>query len=382
MSWKRTDEQAERHRFIEDWLKVEYSFSALCDYYGISRKTGYKLINRFKEEGLQATEARSHTRHTHPNRLSDNMQQLILELKHRFPKWGPSKLRDWLVINRTEFHPPAASTISELLKRHGLVKPRRYRRHVPAYSDPFLDCDASNAVWSADYKGQFKVGNKYCYPLTISDNYSRFLLLCEGLEGPRLESTMKGFEKAFIEYGMPDAIRTDNGTPFASCGVGGLSRLSIWWLKLGILPERIDAGCPEQNGRHERMHRTLKEATAKPAETNFKAQQESFDKFRNEYNQERPHEALNGKRPADVYTASAKQYTGKLEEFDYARNKEIRRVRRNGDIKCFNRQFYLSTLLTGESVGLEIIDDGKAMVYLGRLRLGLVDARAGKVVRI
>jgi len=206
-------------------------------------------------------------------------------------------------------------------------------------------------------------------------------LLCDGLEGTRLEDTKKGFEKAFIEYGLPDRIRTDNGVPFASCGIGGLSQLSIWWLKLGILPERIEPGHPEQNGRHERMHRTLKEATANPARTSFRAQQRCFNEFRETYNHERPHEALNGKSPADVYETSAREYTKTPKEIEYSNEMEIRRVRRNGNIKCFNNEYYLSGLLIGENVALEMIDDGKAIIYFSKLKLGIVDAREPRIIR-
>lgn len=379
MSWQTQSEQEERLKFIGEWLKSEISFSHLCLRYGVSRKTGYKWVHRYESEGLIGLEPRSHTRHYHPNLTSLEMQEKILSLKFRHPTWGPLKLREWLL--RREDGVPAASTIGELLQRHGLVKPRKRRRRVPGHTSPLSACDRANRVWSADYKGQFLVKDKYCYPLTITDNYSRYLLLCEGLEGTRLEETKRGFERAFIEYGLPDKIRTDNGVPFASCGVGGLSQLSIWWLKLGILPERIDAGHPEQNGRHERMHRTLKEATASPARSSFRAQQRCFDEFREIYNRERPHEALNGDTPADVYQRSNREYTKTPEEIEYPEEMKIRRVRKNGDIKCFNNEYYLSGLLTGENVALEMIDDGKAIIYFSKLKLGIVDAREPKIIR-
>ena len=379
MVWDSKSEQDERLRFIGEWLKQEHCFSGLCERYGVSRKTGYKWVNRYQYEGIGGLEARSHARHFHPNLTSREVQEAIINLKFRYPSWGPVKLRDWLL--RREVLSPAASTIGELLKRHGLVKSRKYRRRVPAHSEPFSACNAPNTVWSADYKGQFLVKDKYCYPLTITDNYSRYLLRCDGLEGPRLDATMKGFERAFMEYGLPERIRTDNGVPFASCGVGGLSRLSIWWLKLGILPERIEPGHPEQNGRHERMHRTLKECTAKPAQKSFRAQQRSFDDFRQVYNHERPHQALEGRCPADVYQTSAREYHQAPKEVLYPEQMQIRRVRCNGDIKCFNKTYYLSGLLTGENIGLEMIDDGKAIIYFARLKLGIVDARSGKIIR-
>jgi putative transposase len=243
MTWQATDERREKIKFIGDWLKGEYSFIDLCRRYEISRKTGYKLINRFKEEGETAVQALSHARHNHPNATAYEKQERLISLKHRYPKWGPEKIRDWLLLNEPNKEWPASSTIGEILKKHGLVKPRKYKKRVPAHSEPFLECNESNRVWSADYKGQFRVGEPYCYPLTITDNYSRFLFMCKGLDGPKLKETMEGFRQVFIEYGLPDAIRTDNGQPFAGLSVGGLTRLSIWWLKLGIMPERIQPGC-------------------------------------------------------------------------------------------------------------------------------------------
>jgi len=382
MSWQNTDEHKERLKFIGDWLKEEFSFTALCRRYGISRKTGYKLINRFKEEGEQALRPRSHGRHHHPNAISYEVQKRVIELKHRFPQWGPEKLRDWLFLNEGHQSWPAASTLGDILKKHGLVKPRKYRKQVPAYSNPFSGCTAPNDVWRADFKGQFKVDGRYCYPLTISDNHSRFLLLCKGLGHPSLKETMPGFEQAFIEFGLPDAIKTDNGQPFAGLGIGGLTPLSIWLLKLGIMPERIEKGHPEQNGRHERMHRTLKEATALPPKESFVAQQRCFDTFRNEYNHERPHRALEGKRPADVYQSSQRNLPNRLPEMMYPADFELRKVRSNGEIKWFGRYYFVSQLLYKEPVGLKMIDDRRAMLHFGRLMLGIIDAREDKIIRV
>ena len=242
MTWQNTKAETEKLKFLGDWLKREFNFTDLCKRYGISRKTGYKLINRFNEEGELSIKARSHTRHHHPNKTSMDKCKRLIDLKHRYPKWGPEKIRDWLLLNEPEEQWPAVSTIGDIFKKHGLVKARKYRKHVVSHSEPFLDCNEVNRVWSADFKGQFRVGGPYCYPLTITDNYSRFLLMCKGLEGPKLKETMDGFKRVFIEYGLPDAIRTDNGQPFAGLGIGALTRLSIWWLKLGITPERIDLG--------------------------------------------------------------------------------------------------------------------------------------------
>lgn len=227
------------------------------------------------------------------------------------------------------------------------------------------------------------MGNRaYCYPLTVSDNFSRYLLLCKGLERPTLEGTRKGFEHLFREYGLPKAIRTDNGQPFAGVGIGGLTRLSIWFLKLGILPERIEAGCPQQNGRHERMHRTLKQETTKPAGKDLLSQQRQFDEFRRIYNSERPHEALDGKRPAEIYTRALRTYPSQLPEIIYPDSYEIRKIKLNGEMKWRGKRYYVSELLVHEPIGLEVIDDGRAILHFAGLKLGLVDARTDRIIRV
>jgi putative transposase len=240
-------------------------------------------------------------------------------------------------------------------------------------------------VWSADFKGQFRLGNKgaYCYPLTISDNYSRFLLACEGLKKPTLKASIKCFKQVFGEYGLPDAIRTDNGQPFAGLGLGGLTQLSIWWIKLGITPERIKPGCPQQNGRHERMHRTLKEATALIPEKTFKEQQQRFNQFIEEYNYERSHQGLNGQRPAEVYIKSkrALPITERLEVY-YPDYFLVRKIRVNGEIKWEGKKYYVSELLAGEPVGLEQIDDERAILYFSRVKLGILDTKKDRIIRL
>lgn len=383
MAWHQSDEISERIKFIGDWLKEEFNFSHLCERYGISRKTGYKLVERYKVEGEEAFKAKSHCRHYHPNKMDAEVEAQLLGLKCRYPYWGPRKLRAWLLSEAPNESWPASSTIGELLKRHNLVKPRRCRKRTPGYSEPFGTCFGANDIWSADFKGQFRMGNKgYCYPLTVTDNYSRYLLLCKGLERPTLASTRKGFEQLFREYGLPKAIRTDNGQPFAGVGIGGLTKLSIWFLKLGILPERIELGCPQQNGRHERMHRTLKQETTKPVGKDLSSQQEQFDKFRKIYNGERPHEALDGRRPEEIYTSSLRVYPSTLPEIIYPDTFEIRKIKLNGDMKWQGKQYYVSELLTHETVGLEVIDDGRAILHFAGLKLGFVDARAKRIIRI
>lgn len=383
MGWKESSIKHEKIMFLANYLSKEFTFKELCDRYEISRKTGYKLIHRYESEGEEAFKEKSRTKHTFYNEMPFQIKNKLIELKHRFPKWGPAKLRHWLIHQEPDKTWPASSTIGDFLKKHGLVKKRKdSRRFVPPHNHPFLTCDSSNKVWSADFKGQFRLGTReYCYPLTVSDNYSRFLLLCDALENPYLRETMKRFEKVFHEYGLPDAIRTDNGQPFANVGAGGLSRLSIWWLKLGITHERIKPGHPEQNGRHERMHRTLKEATVQPTKKDFVEQQKCFDKFIEEYNYERPHEALKNKRPAEIYKKSDKVMPNKIPEIVYPDNFLIRKVRSKGAIKWRGKEYYLSTLLTGEPVGFEPIDEDRAIVHFSKLKLGIIDRRTDKIIR-
>src|SRR3990167_10903725 len=383
MSWRKINLIEQKMLFISDWLKDEFSFKDLCNRYQVSRKTGYALVNRYNLEGADAFQQKSRIRHYHPNAITDEIKSIVIATKQRYPNWGPVKLRDWLEINYPDGSWPASSTIGDCLKKHGLVKLRHKRRRVPAHSAPLVHCNAVNQVWSADFKGQFRLGNKgnYCYPLTISDNFSRYLLACHGLLSPNTEEAILLFEKIFYEYGLPYAIRTDNGQPFAGLGIGGLTRLSIWWLKLGIIPERIEPGCPEQNGRHERMHRTLKDSTAKPSKENFKDQQKCFDDFKEEYNHQRSHQALDGKRPGDVYARSLRFMPNKLEEIYYPDNFEVRKVRTNGQIKCFGKKYFISELLRREPIGLEMIDEKKAIIYFSKAKLGMIDAKEDKIIR-
>ena len=382
MSWHVRKLEAEKKSFIKEWEQGETSFKDLCLLYGISRKTGYKLLHRYEEEGESGLLERSRARHTHPNKTSQEMEASLVLLKQRYPYWGPNKLHAWLERECPDQNFPAASTIGEVLKRHGLVKRRRKRLHVPAYAFPFEGCDAPNKVWSADFKGQFRLGNEdYCYPLTITDNYSRYLLAVDGFARPTYQNVRRSFERVFAEHGLPDAIRTDNGQPFAGCGLGGLTQLSIWFLKLGILPERISPGKPQENGRHERMHRTLKEATAKPSQNNFTDQQSAFDHFRQEYNQERPHEALDNHTPGDIYIPSYRELPALLREIQYPRNMEVRRVRSNGEIKWLGKKYFAAELLYGEPLGFEMIDEGRAIVYFAKLKLGIIDIRLDHILR-
>lgn len=379
MGWREIDVCDERRKFIADWFNREFTFSELCKRFGISRKTGYKLIERFRCEGDDAFQDHSRARLVQSHAVPLEMQLELLNAKARYPLWGPRKIRDLLIQNGHR-ELPASSTVGDIFKRHGLVKPRKIRRKTPSHLLPLKDCTAPNIVWSADFKGQFKLGNgEYCYPLTITDNYSRYLFSCHGMHRPTLLESMKVFRRIFDEFGLPEAIRTDNGQPFAGLCIGGLTQLSIWWLKLGIIPERIAPGKPQQNGRHERMHRTLKEATARPPEYNQEAQQKRFNAFIKEYNEERPHQALDGRRPKEFYKSCLRQMPSKLPEVSYPDNFKIRKVKTNGTIKWCGKKYLLTELLHGEPIGLEEIDDGRAIVHFASLKLGLIDARKDKI---
>jgi transposase InsO family protein len=277
---------------------------------------------------------------------------------------------------------PALSTMSMILKREGLVKARRLRHSVGAYTQPFLECDRPNKVWSADFKGQFRTADgKSCYPLTITDNYSRFILLCRGLRRPTHDQVKPWFEATFRKYGLPEAIRTDNGLPFASVGLGGLSRLSAWFIKLGIRPERIEKAHPEQNGRHERMHRTLKEATATPPQANLTEQQKAFTHFVEEYNFSRPHEALNMQKPAAIHEISKRAFISKTGLVKYAPEFTVRQVRSSGEILWHCKRIYISQALSGEQIGLlQLEDEHKWEIRYGFLKLGILDEYSCTIV--
>ena len=382
MSWQETNSEQEKLKFINDWLKKEFTFSALCKRYGISRPTGYLAVNRYISEGVAGLLEQSRAPHVIPHKTPASITARLLELKYRFPSWGPKAIKHYLIEENIPGNWPAASTIGEIFLEHGLVKPRKLRKKSPPHSAPLQDCKAPNQSWSADFKGQFKIKNgKYCYPLTITDNFSRYLIMCEGLLSPNCDNALRCYENAFREYGLPDVIRTDNGQPFAGVGLGGLTRLSIWLLKLDIMPERISLGCPQQNGRHERMHRTLKAAAIIPKKYSLIDQQEIFDNFKTEFNTMRPHQALGMKRPSEFYQKSIRQMPDKIPEISYPDNFLIRKVRSNGETKFLGDNYYISELLCKETIGLELIDETRAIIYFGRLKLGMIDARLKKIIR-
>jgi putative transposase len=382
MPWKEMCALDEREGLIEDWLKREYTITELGEIYGVSRKTVYKWLMRYRHEGPNGLEERARAALHHPNITPVEIAGMIIKAKLTRQRWGPKKLLARLREDYPDTRWPALSTASEILRRRGLVKTRRPRHHTPPYSEPFKNCGQANDVWSADYKGQFRLGNgRLCYPLTISDNYSRYILCCRALEHPNNEQSQPWFERTFREYGLPAAIRTDNGTPFASVALGGLSRLSVWFIKLGIVPERIDSGEPQQNGRHERMHRTLKEEAVAPPRDNTGQQQRAFDRFKDDFNNERPHEALGQRTPASLYKPSFRGYPVKIPSAEYDTGTLIRHIHTSGCMKWQGELIYISQNLSGENIGLKKISEHEWEMRFGFHNLGVFDELKKKVER-
>lgn len=379
MPWKETSAVDERMRFVMDVQRGERSKAAVCRGYGISRPTGDKWLDRYEAEGLAGLVDRSRAPRGHANEVAEELAELIVALRRRHGRWGPKKLRVLLERKYPQMRWPACSTMGEILRRAGLTSPRRRRRRTPPHTEPFASCDGPNAVWCADFKGWFRTGDgRRCDPLTISDAHSRYLLRIQGLSETRHGVVRPLFEATFRQYGLPGAIRTDNGSPFASRGLGGLSRLSVWWLKLGIVPERIEPGCPEQNGRHERMHLTVKQETASPPERDLRRQQGAFDRFRAEFNEVRPHEALGQVCPGRVYVRSPREYH-EPGEVEYPEGLAVRRVKGNGVFHWRGQVVFVGEAFGGERIGLAEVEDGRWGVYFCGRALGVVDERRRKV---
>ncbi|MDQ7774356.1 MAG: IS481 family transposase [Elusimicrobiales bacterium] len=362
----------ERMKFVVRLLDGE-KMSDLCREYGISRKTGYKFWNRYHMDGAQAFADRSRRPYRYANRLPVQVEHMILRLKQEKPHWGAPKLRELILRKYPDIKPPAKSTVHAVLDRHGLVT-RRGRRRNKAAGTPLSASRDPNDLWCADYKGEFMMGDRrYCYPLTITDQVSRYILACEALETTKERFAFGVFERVFKERGLPKAIRTDNGVPFASAGaLFNLSKLSVWWLRLGICIERIKPGNPQQNGRHERMHLTLKKETTRPAGGNFLQQQARFDGFMEEFNNERPHEALEMKCPGEVYTPSARPYRGLIEP-EYPFHDRTVLVTNCGRICIGKQKINLCKPLAGQPVGVKEMDDGIWLVTFMDYDLGYFD---------
>ena len=373
MPWNECNRMDERLRFVARLLEGE-QMALLCREFGISRKTGYKIFDRYKEHGLDALTDRSRRPVRYANQLPQQVEAAIVSFKREKPHWGARKIRE-LLLRRLpgEVRVPAKSTIHAVLDRHGLVK-RMGRKRGRAHGTPLSPGQNPNALWCADYKGEFLLGNqKYCYPLTVTDHASRYLLLCEALESTRMDLAFTAFERLFKERGLPSGIRSDNGVPFASANaLFNLSRLSVWWLRLGINIERIKPGNPQQNGRHERMHLTLKKEATRPPGMNSLQQQATFDGFVQEFNFERPHEALNMKCPAEVYTPATRVYNG-LPELHYPFHDRPVLVTACGRICIYRKKINISTALAGQTLGIKEVDEGIWLVSFMDYDLGYID---------
>jgi transposase InsO family protein len=373
MPWKESSVMEERLCFVARLLEGE-PMTSLCQEFGISRKTGYKIFDRYKQHGLEALTDRSRRPVRYANQLPQQLESLIVNFKRNKPHWGARKIRELLVRRLAgDIRVPAKSTIHAVLDRHGLVK-RAGRKRNRAHGTPLSESVAPNDLWCADFKGEFKLGNgQYCYPLTVTDQVSRFLLLCEALESTREDLACTAFERLFCERGLPVAIRSDNGVPFASPNaLFNLSKLSVWWLRLGIAIERIKPGKPQQNGRHERMHLTLKKETTRPSGMNSLQQQARFDAFMQEFNRERPHEALGMKYPAEIYTPSPRGYNG-LPELGYPFHDRSVLVTACGRICLHRKKINISTVLAGQMLGIKEIDEGIWLVSFMHYDLGYFD---------
>jgi len=374
MAWKEVLPMEERARFVLEVEREEMNFSELCHRYAVSRKTGYKWIKRYRAEGLDGVRDRSSKPLSCPHKTDQKWEIRIITKRLEHPSWGPKKIKELLRREEFDGRVPAASTIGEILRRYGLTGKRK-RRHRRTYINGSLTQPKyPNHVWAVDYKGWFRTRDGVrCEPLTISDLYSRYVLEVKALPDQSYDKAREEFEQVFESYGLPKVIRSDNGLPFASRGAGGLSRLNVWWILLGIKPEFITKGHPEENGVHERMHLTLKKESTIPPSTNIGEQQSRFDIWRKEFNEKRPHEAINMKVPAQKYSCSKTVYNRGInnkKQINYPQGYVVRVVKRNGEIKWKGKRRFISTAIKGEKVGIKEIRDGLNQVYFDYVLLG------------
>ena len=376
MPWQETSPVDQRERFIHDHRLDLYTLVELCARYGVSRKTGYKWLDRFEAAGRQGLHDRSRAPHQCPHRITPAITAMICAARRQHPSWGPAKLLAWLRPRQPALDWPAVSTAGDLLARRGLVKKRRRRHHyqhpgvVPAITTQ------PNDLWTADFKGHFRTRDGiYCYPLTIADQHTRYLLACHGLLSTKGHGVRPVFDRLFREYGLPRAIRTDNGGPFATTGIHGLSQLNVWWLRLGIQHQRILPAQPQQNGAHERMHKTLKGDAIRPPRSTLVTQQRAFNAFRRLYNDERPHEALQNRPPATLYRPSPRAYSGAVPPVEYPGHFLVKRVTNAGTIRLKKRLLFIANALKQHPVGLEEVADGILSIHFCRVLLGRVDER-------
>jgi putative transposase len=372
----------QRSRFIDAYLSGAFKKTELCARFHISRRVGYKWIARFDAGGRAGLCDQSRAPKHCPHRITDDVAELICTARRKHPDWGPEKLLDWLRPRHVGVAWPAISTAGDLLKRRGLIKPRRRRYKATHPGVVPATTHAPNDLWTADFKGEFRTGDdEYCYPLTVADLHTRYLLGCTALRSTRTLGAQAVFERLFREYGLPRAIRTDNGVPFATTGLHGLSTLSVWWIVLGIQPQRILPAHPQQNGAHERMHKTLKRGAIRPARANLAAQQRAFNRFRALYNDERPHETLKGATPSSRYHPSPRPYPSVLPAIEYPGHFLVREITAAGTFRFGDKILFLSNALKHYPVGLEEIADGIWSVYFSHVLLARIDERTGTLTR-
>lgn len=367
----------ERLQFVRDALSDRFTMGELCARYGVSRRVGYKWLARYDAEGRRGLIDRSRAPHHCPHKIATAIAQLLVAERTTHPYWGARKLLKVLSKRHAGIEQwPAPSTVADLLARRGLVQHRR-RRRAPTHPGVVRPTTAApNDLWTADFKGQFRTGNgAYCYPLTIADQHTRFLLTCRGLLSTQTVTTRPVFERTFREYGLPLAIRTDNGVPFATQAIHGLSYLNVWWMRLGIVHQRIRPGCPQENGAHERMHRTLKRQAIRPVRGSCSAQQRNFDAFQREYNMERPHERLNQETPASQYRPSRRPYPERLQPPEYPGHFLVKKITTGGTFRFRHRLLYLASPMVDQHIGLEETNDGIWSIYFNTTLLATFDER-------
>lgn len=380
MPWSETTPMDQKTHFISDYLRRNLTITELSQLYNVSRKTAYKWINRYLHRGPGGLDELSRKPRSMPFATSKKIVDMILESRRRHPTWGSKKLLALIGRRHPHLALPHRSTVCDILNRHGMVPHKRVRRKIGHPGKPIVEFNAPNDIWNADFKGHFKTKNGiYCYPLTVTDSFSRYLLCCQGLNTTAVAEAKPMFTRIFKEFGLPKRIRSDNGVPFATYTLARLSRLSAWWIRLGIMPMLIEPGCPQQNGSHERMHRTLKAETTRPVAGSLAAQQRKFNVFREEFNNVRPHEALDMDTPADRYEPSPREMPNKLPELQYPDRFEVRLVSDNGGFRWNCHWVNLSVVCMGEYIGLEEIDNGLWNVYFGPLKLGRLNERTMRI---
>lgn len=381
MPWKESRPMDERGQFVFFVYEGELSITELCEHFGVSRKTGYKWLKRYEKEGLEGLTDRARVPHRMPNRTKEDVVDFTISMRRRHPSWGARKLMQLGRKKRPQLKFPSETTVNNILKREGLTR-KRSRRYKPSHPGrPFTTPREPNDIWTTDFKGEFRLGNGYYgYPLTVCDEYSRQILTCKGLYSTGYEGAFEEYRRVFKEYGLPRAIKSDNGMPFATIGLARLSKLSVWWIKLGINPILIEPSSPYQNGKHERMHRTLKEECTIPPWPNMSIQQRRFNAWRKEYNEDRPHEALGGQYPAEVYRPSPRSMPSQVPKVEYPAHYEVRRVSATNAFRWHHRYVNASGSLVGEYVGLEEVLDGIWAVYFSWKRIGFMDERKKRIL--